>query len=273
MSRGYGFERITAQLVGVELDPVYRLIRRQHRRRPLGVVPAPSRFSDPNGQYAVLYAAESVRCSFWEALGRNRFTRKKRRELPLAEVKGRVVATLRSVEPLALVDLRGDGAVRIGAPPGVANHAAGRTLSAVTHARVPEADGFLYHSRFTGHACVAIFSRALRRLEALALQTSCFRAELLRRCLWGACLKSTVDAQALYEVSRVHANLNRVGGLLKLAIREGVSDPSGHNRLNHELREAVREVSRGSNMDVHGAPILLFSPTCASSEPRPGRNR
>ncbi len=50
---------------------------------------------------------------------------------------------------------------------GDAHHAAGRTLSAVTHAGVPEADGFLYHSRFTGHACVAVFSRALTKLEAL----------------------------------------------------------------------------------------------------------
>ena len=64
------------------------------------------------------------------------------------------------------------------------------------------------------------------RLDALAKQTSCSRGEVLRRCLAGAQLKSTIDAQALTEVSRVHANLNRIGGLLKLAIREGVSDRS-----------------------------------------------
>ncbi len=60
----------------------------------------------------------------------------------------------------------------------------------------------------------------LARLDALARQTSYSRAEVLRRCLVGAPLKSTVDAQALSEVARVHANLNRLGGLLKLAIRE-----------------------------------------------------
>ena len=63
-------------------------------------------------------------------------------------------------------------------------------------------------------------------LDALARQTSCSRGEVLRRCLTGAQLKSTVDVQALTEVARVHANLNRIGGLLKLAIREGVSTPS-----------------------------------------------
>ena len=82
------------------------------------------------------------------------------------------------------------------------------------------------------------------RLEDLARQTSRSRAAVLRACIRGVRLKSTVDAQALHEVSRVHANLNRVGGLLKLAIREGVGDRAEHFRLNHELREAVREVSR-----------------------------
>ena len=70
------------------------------------------------------------------------------------------------------------------------------------------------------------------RLKALARQTSCSRAEVLRRCLQGARLKSTVDAQALSEVSRLHADLNRVGGLLKLAIREGVGDRASHHRLS-----------------------------------------
>ena len=82
------------------------------------------------------------------------------------------------------------------------------------------------------------------RLDTFAQQTSCSRAEVLRRCLRGVRLQSTIDAQALTEVSRVHANLKRVGGLLKLAIREGVGDRAEHFRLNHELREAVREVSR-----------------------------
>ena len=82
------------------------------------------------------------------------------------------------------------------------------------------------------------------RLDTLARQTSCSRAEVLRRCLRGARLKSTVDAQALSEVARVHADLNRIGGLLKLAIREGVADRAEHYRLNFELREAAREVSR-----------------------------
>jgi predicted transcriptional regulator len=82
------------------------------------------------------------------------------------------------------------------------------------------------------------------RLDTLARQTSCSRAEVLRRCLVGAPLKSTVDAQALTEVARVHADLNRIGGLLKLAIREGVSDRSSYNRLNLELIDSIIQIRR-----------------------------
>ena len=82
------------------------------------------------------------------------------------------------------------------------------------------------------------------RLDTLAQQTSHSRAEVLRRCLAGARLKSTVDAQALTEVARVHADLNRIGGLLKLAIREGVSDRSSYSRLNLELLDSIIQVRR-----------------------------
>jgi hypothetical protein len=85
------------------------------------------------------------------------------------------------------------------------------------------------------------------RLNALAKQTSCSRGEVLRRCLTGAQLKSTIDAQALTEVSRVHANLNRIGGLLKLAIREGVSDRSSYHRLNLELVDSLISTRRAVN--------------------------
>ena len=85
------------------------------------------------------------------------------------------------------------------------------------------------------------------RLGTFAQQTSCSRAEVLRRCLRTARLESTVDAQALTEVSRVHADLNRIGGFLKLAIREGVSDQSSYRRLNLELCDSIIQVRRAVN--------------------------
>jgi hypothetical protein len=85
------------------------------------------------------------------------------------------------------------------------------------------------------------------RLNALAKQTSCSRGEVLRRCLTGAQLKSTIDAQALSEVARVHANLNRLGGLLKHAMCKGVSDATTHHRLNLELIDSVINLRRAVN--------------------------
>ena len=170
MKTRYDPRLIRGRLRAIQLNWMCRVVHRRHRRKPLGVVPTPSRFGDPDGRYAVLYAAQSVQCGFWEAIARNRFTHRQRRELPLSDVESRIVVSLRSAVPLDLVDLRGDGAVRIGAPTAVAhdaNHSAGRALSAATYAKVPEADGFLYKSRFTDHECAAVFDRAIEKLECL----------------------------------------------------------------------------------------------------------
>lgn len=183
MSGGYDPERIRGRLRAVRIERMFRLIHRRHRRRPLGVVPTPSRFSDTTGEYAVLYAAEAVRCAFWEALARNRFTRRDRRDLPRADVEARLVVSLRSNDALRLVDLRGDGPIRIAAPTAVAhdaNHAAGRALSSATHANVPEADGFLFQSRFTGHLCVAVFCRAIGKLETRSVDRLVEHADFLK---------------------------------------------------------------------------------------------
>ena len=156
MTGGYDADLLRSRLRGIGLGRVFRVIHRDHRATPVRAARVPSRFSDPRGRYAVLYASEALRCAFWETLGRNRFSRRSRRELPRIEAESRLVVSIRSTEPLDLMDLRGDGPVRIGAPSAVThdgNHAAGRALSAAVHTSVPEADGFLFSSRFTGDAC------------------------------------------------------------------------------------------------------------------------
>ena len=69
-----------------------------------------------------------------------------------------------------MVDLREDGLEFLSAPPAVilgSDHTEGRVLSAATYSNVPKADGFLYPSRFTGDICVAVFDRAIVKLEVL----------------------------------------------------------------------------------------------------------
>ena len=182
MTRSYDPDRLRAGLREVRIERVFRVVHRSHRGTPLAAVPAPSRFSDPRGRYAVLYAAETVRCAFWETLGRNRFARRRRRELPRADAGSALVVSVASDGPLALIDLRSDGPVRIGAPSAVAhdgNHAAGRALSGAVHGGVPEADGFLFPSRFTGDRCVAIFDRTFGRLRETGIVELVRHAEFL----------------------------------------------------------------------------------------------
>jgi len=182
VTRVYDAIRLRAGLREICVERVFRVIHRAYFSTPLGATPAPSRLSDPGGDYAVLYASDTVRCAFWETLGRNRFARRPRRELPRSEVEMRLVASIGSDSRLALIDLRGDGPVRMGAPSAVAhdgNHAAGRALSAAVHAGVPEADGFLFSSRFTGDRCVAIFDRALGKLRTIDIVELVRHAEFL----------------------------------------------------------------------------------------------
>lgn len=130
----------------------------------------------------MLCAAETVPCCLWEAVVRSRLTRSQRRELPRADIDVRLVVSLESREDLSLVDLRGDGPIQIGASPAVAhdsNHAAGRSLSAVTFASVPETDGFLFKSRFTGHSCVAVFDRAMGKLRGFRVTPLIEHADFL----------------------------------------------------------------------------------------------
>ena len=169
MTSGYDASGIRECVRPFQFGRMIRLIPRVHQASPLGVAPTPSRFSDPYGRYAVLYAAASLRCAFWETIARGRFTRRKRREMRRQDIETRLVVWLCSTEPLALVDLRADGPVRMGAPTAVihdAHHAAGRALSAAVHGDLPDVDGIVYPSRFTAETCVAVFDRAIHKLRA-----------------------------------------------------------------------------------------------------------
>ncbi len=95
MSARYEPARILGRIQVVRLECFFRLVRDVHETSPLGAVPKPSRFSDPAGGYSVLYAAESVDCAFWEAIGRGRFTHRKRRRSTCEQSDTRLIAKLK----------------------------------------------------------------------------------------------------------------------------------------------------------------------------------
>lgn len=182
MTSAYELERIRRCLRCVEIRHVFRLIPDQYATMPFGVGSAPSRFSDPAGVFSVLYAAADIATAFWEGLVRHQLTRRKRRKLSRSEIDTRLIVKITATEPLNLVDLRDDAPIRIGAPTAIThdtNHAAGRAFSAEIYLGLPEADGLLYESRFTGQACIAVYDRAIGKLEAVSTAPLGHHAEFL----------------------------------------------------------------------------------------------
>ncbi len=86
-----------------------------------------------------------------------------------SEITGRAVTVVGSTSPLLLVNLRGDGLVRMRLPTDMAkaaDHALGRWYSVLLHDHPDKPDGLIYDSRINGGISVAIYERALSKLMA-----------------------------------------------------------------------------------------------------------
>ena len=97
--------------------------------------------------------------------------RRREREVAVKEITGRVWASI-SAQPrstLTVLDIRGDGCTRIGAPTDTVhtrNHTAGRAFARAIHAQHADVEGLLYVSRLTGEDVYAVFDRGMGKLEA-----------------------------------------------------------------------------------------------------------
>jgi len=144
----------------------------RHRSVPLGTSPADSRFCTRNGGYTVLYAAPDFATAFIETVVRDRFARQRSCELAVKEITARVWVRI-AMPPetvLTLVDLRGDGCMRIGAPTDTVNarnHSAGRAFARDIHAGQADVDGIVYASRLTGEDVYAVFGRSTVKLVSV----------------------------------------------------------------------------------------------------------
>ena len=167
MSDSATLDRIYERLYSFRVREFLRIIPKDYLATPLGAVPVPSRFSDPDLTYAVLYGAQTLACGFCEAVLRDQLDYKKTRCLPRRFIEDRHVVTFHAAEKLYLVDLRGDAAVKMGAPTGVAHdtlHAEGQKFSSLVYHLIASADGIVYDSRFTGDACICIFDKRFPQL-------------------------------------------------------------------------------------------------------------
>ena len=121
----------------------------------------------------MLYASPDFATSFIETVVRDRFMRRRRREILLKEVTERVWASI-ATKPstrLTLLDLRQDGCALIGARTDTVNarnHAAGRAFGKAIYSDHEDIDGLVYASRLTGSVVYAVFDRAIGKLELTA---------------------------------------------------------------------------------------------------------
>jgi len=149
----------------------YRIVPSRYQASPLGTGRGDSRFCTLTAGYTVLYSSPDFATVFIETVVRDRFTRRRSREVGLKEITERVWVRIspRSGGLLTLLDLRGDGCARIGAPTDVVrarNHAAGRAFAETIYAEHAEIDGLLYPSRLTGKDVYGVFDRGIEKLQS-----------------------------------------------------------------------------------------------------------
>lgn len=140
---------------------------------PLGFGKTPSRFSDPRShppesRFGVVYLGDSLEVCFLEAVLRDQ------RDgligdLPIAESEllSRQYAKIDAAKPMRMVDLRGNGSIRLGVPADVAkatDQELARVWSVAFHDHPEEPDGIIYPSRLNGRTNMAVYDRAVPKL-------------------------------------------------------------------------------------------------------------
>lgn len=160
--------RASARLTSVTLSGWVRIIPAAHVATPTGTGPGASRFSSATFGFTVLYAACDFATAFAEAVVRDRFVGKRRRYLYRPHLDGLRATEINTTTELKLLDFLGAAAYELGIDTdakGARDHRAGQRFSDAVHAEIPAADGILFASRLTGQPCVAVYDRALIRLQ------------------------------------------------------------------------------------------------------------
>ncbi|MBD3754313.1 MAG: RES family NAD+ phosphorylase [Gammaproteobacteria bacterium] len=149
--------------VSYDFKSYLRVMPKQHKKTPLGMGFGKSRFSSPNDQFKLLYAAPDLETAIAEVIVRDRFEGKAKRMLDISEIEEFVVAEISTKKALTLLDLRKSGLLKLGVSTDAARakaHLEGQLLSEDLHQQFL-LDGILYASRLTGEDCIAVYDRAV----------------------------------------------------------------------------------------------------------------
>ncbi len=142
---------------------------------PLGYGKTLSRFSDPRrrvpaNRFGVLYLGSTLKVCVVEAVLRDEGDgRTGDLLLDERDLAVRRYAEVEVAMPLSLLDLRGDGPLRMGIPSDVARgskQSLARKWSVAFHDHPAQPDGIIYPSRLNGETNLAIYDRAIGKLSA-----------------------------------------------------------------------------------------------------------
>jgi hypothetical protein len=171
------FASVALQIEVIQVGTKFGRIYRKAFPDPLGFGKNPSRFSDPrrrvaDSRFGVLYLGTSLKVCFLETIIRDdRDGIVGQVEIAESELDDRRYADIQSREPLQLLDLTGDGPVRMGIPSDVAR-SRGQTLarkwSVAFYEHTSHVDGILYPSRLNGENNLAIYDRAVTKLQVIS---------------------------------------------------------------------------------------------------------
>ena len=160
-------DTLSALTVPVDASGYLRIIEKARRSTPTGMGYGKTRFASPDDSFKLLYAARDLKTAIAETIVRDRFEGRNKRRLMEEELDERAIASLVGTATLDLLDLRKDGASRLGVSTDVArgkSQRPGRAFSAKLY-RETILDGILYASRITNDDCLAIYDRAVGKLD------------------------------------------------------------------------------------------------------------
>lgn len=173
------FDSVALDLMTVPVGAKFGRIHRKTFPDPLGFGKNPSRFSDPRrrteaNRFGVIYLGTSLKVCFLETMLRDdRDGIVGQIAIAESELDDRRYAEIQVNQALRLLDLTGDGPVRMGIPSDVARgrrQGLARKWSVAFYEHPLQPDGIVYPSRLNGETNLAIYSRAVGKLELLRAQ-------------------------------------------------------------------------------------------------------
>ena len=164
--------------VSIDVTGYLRIMDAAHRATPAGMGYGKTRFASPVDSFKLLYVAQDLPTALAEAIIRDRYQGKQNRELLEEDIEQSVIASMVSLTPLKLLDLRTSGASRLGVPTNAVRGRAqqsGRRFSQELYDST-DFDGIVYMSRITNAECIAIYDRA----AGAKLEPACPVVDLVR---------------------------------------------------------------------------------------------